>query len=72
MSDETQSTEAIEVFFCYAREDKDLRDELEKHLSMLKRQGLISGWHDRRIGAGREWEGEIDTHLNTAGWLAPL
>jgi len=66
MSDETQSTEATEVLFCYAREDEALRDELEKHLSILKRQGVISGWYDRRISGGREWEGEIDRHLETA------
>lgn len=28
----------IKLFYCYAREDKALRDELEKHLSNLKRQ----------------------------------
>ena len=57
---------AIEVFFSYSHKDEELRDQLEKHLSILKRQGVITGWHDRRIGAGREWEGEIDKHLNTA------
>jgi len=57
---------AIEVFFSYSHKDEELRDELEKHLSILKRKGVITGWHDRRIGAGREWEGEIDTHLDTA------
>lgn len=56
----------MKIFFAYAREDEDLRDELEKHLSMLKREGVITSWHDRKIGAGKEWEGEIDTHLNTA------
>jgi tetratricopeptide (TPR) repeat protein len=59
-------TEAIEVFFSYAHEDEELRDELEKHLSILKRQGVITSWHDRKIGAGKEWEGEIDIHLNMA------
>jgi regulator of protease activity HflC (stomatin/prohibitin superfamily) len=58
--------EAIEIFLSYAHEDEDLRDELEKHLSILKRLGLITTWHDRKIGAGKEWKGEIDTHLNTA------
>ncbi len=66
MSAAPRSTEAIEVFFSYAHEDENLRDELEKHLIILKRQRVITGWHDRRIGAGREWEGEIDAHLNTA------
>lgn len=61
-----ESAKAIEVFFSYSHKDEDLRDELEKHLSILKRQGVIQSWHDRRIGAGREWEGEIDKHLNTA------
>jgi formylglycine-generating enzyme required for sulfatase activity len=56
----------IEVFFSYSREDKPLRDKLEKHLSGLKRQGVISAWHDRQIVAGSEWEEEIDRHMRTA------
>jgi tetratricopeptide (TPR) repeat protein len=32
----------------------------------LKRQGVIASWHDRRIGAGTEWAGQIDDHLNSA------
>lgn len=56
----------IEVFFSYSREDKPLRDKLEVHLSSLKRQGVISAWHDRQIVAGSEWEEEIDRHMRTA------
>lgn len=56
----------IEVFFSYSREDKSLRDKLEIHLSSLKRQGVISSWHDRQIVAGSEWEEEIDRHMRTA------
>jgi tetratricopeptide (TPR) repeat protein len=56
----------VEIFFSYSHKDEALREELEKQLSLLKRQGFIMGWHDRRIIAGQEWEGEIDTHLNTA------
>jgi hypothetical protein len=43
-----------------------LRDRLEEHLATLKRLGVIAGWHDRKIGAGREWEGEISEHLDSA------
>src|ERR1051326_2313187 len=57
---------AIEIFFCYAREDEELLKELEKHLQPLKRQGVIDVWHDRQISAGSEWEREIDAHLNSA------
>lgn len=40
------------VFFSYSHRDENMRDELEIHLSMLKRQGIIETWHDRRIDAG--------------------
>jgi len=57
---------AIEIFFSYAHKDEKLREELEKQLSLLKWQGLITGRHDRRIVAGQDWTGEIDAHLNNA------
>jgi hypothetical protein len=56
----------VEIVFCYAREDEMLRQEIEKQLRVLKRQGLITVWHDRDINAGTEWEREIDKRLNTA------
>jgi hypothetical protein len=40
------------LFFSYSHADESLRDQLEKHLSSLQRQGIISSWHDRRIAAG--------------------
>jgi hypothetical protein len=61
-----QNYQAIEVFYSYAHEDEKLRNDLEKHLSSLKREGVITGWHDRKIGAGKEWQNEIDTHLNSS------
>ena len=39
---------------------------------MLKRQGVISAWHDRDIEAGTQWKDEIDEHLNTAGIILLL
>jgi hypothetical protein len=55
-----------EVFFSYAHNDEDLRNELANHLSLLKRQSVIREWHDRQITAGEEWAGEISSHLQTA------
>jgi hypothetical protein len=60
-------SDPVEVFYSYSHRDEELRDELEKHLALLKREGAISGWHDRRITAGDEWKGEIDAHLDSAG-----
>lgn len=54
------------LFFSYSHADEALRDQLEKQLSMLRRQGLIEVWHDRRINAGQEFAGEIDKHLDAA------
>lgn len=56
----------INLFYCYAHEDKALRDELEKHLSWLKRRYQLKNWHDREILPGEEWEQAIDEHLNSA------
>lgn len=56
----------VEIFYSYSHRDEGLRYELEKHLKNLRRQGFAIGWHDRKIGAGKEWEREIDNHLNTA------
>jgi len=54
------------VFISYAHEDEPLRQRLEVHLSLLRRQGLIADWHDRQILAGEEWARAIDEHLETA------
>lgn len=56
----------LEVFYSYSHKDEELRNELETHLSLLARSGLIAGWHDRKIGAGEEWSNEIDAHIRSA------
>ncbi|MBD2449111.1 toll/interleukin-1 receptor domain-containing protein [Nostoc sp. FACHB-152] len=61
-----QNNQAIDVFYSYAHEDEKLRLQLEKHLSSLKREGVITDWCDRKIGPGKEWQNEIDTRLNTS------
>lgn len=45
----TEAKKALKLFYCYAREDKALRDELDVHLSSLKRQSLITSWYDGEI-----------------------
>jgi hypothetical protein len=57
---------ALEVFYSYAHEDEGLRDDLDKQLVLLQRQGLIKSWHDRQIGGGDEWRGQINAHLRSA------
>jgi TIR domain len=54
------------VFFSYSHEDERLRDQLETHLAMLKRQGVISTWHDRRLVAGDDLNAGISRELELA------
>lgn len=54
----------VDVFYSYAHEDEILRDELDKHLKIMERRGVIRSWHDRGILSGDQWgEGEIDANL---------
>ena len=57
----------IKIFFSYCHADEDLRDELEKSLVMLKRQGRISSFHDRRIKSGADFDNAIDINMSDAG-----
>ena len=66
MSEVPQPNESVRVFYSYSHKDERLRDTLEEHLSLLRRGGVISEWHDRRIGAGREWADDINEHLKSA------
>lgn len=62
----TAAPKQLKLFYCYAREDKVYRDELDRHLSSLKRSQQIASWSDREISPGTEWESAIDRELNTA------
>lgn len=60
------------VFFSYSHPDESLRDQLEVHLAALKRQGLISAWHDRKITAGSELGNAISENLEAAAVILLL
>lgn len=54
------------VFISYSHKDEAHREDLEEHLTMLKREGIIEVWHDRKITAGSEWKNAIDENLDSA------
>jgi hypothetical protein len=66
MAGASTSGSPVEVFISYAHKDEAFKDELLVHLSNLRRQNVISAWHDRMIGEGTEWAGQIDVHLKSA------
>jgi TIR domain-containing protein len=56
----------VELFYSYSHEDEEYRKKLGKHVSVLRRAGLITDWHDRDIDAGTAWQEEIDRHVLSA------
>jgi internalin A len=62
----TRGTETVHVVFSYSHKDEELRDQLEIHLKLIQRHGIINTWHDRKIAAGEEWKGAIDDNFRRA------
>jgi hypothetical protein len=60
------TTDRIRIFYSYAHEDEPFLKELDKHLSLLKRKGVIESWHDLQIRAGVPWEKTIHNKLRKA------
>jgi hypothetical protein len=54
------------LFYSYAHKDEAWRDELDAHLAVLKREGFIASWHDRKIRPGEEWDASIHDALDRA------
>ncbi len=54
------------VFICYSRDDRRLKGQVVKHLSVLDKQGLLDVWDDQRIGAGQDWFPEIRKAMERA------
>jgi len=61
-----------QLFYSYSHKDEKLRDQLETHLSTLKRENRISAWHDHRITSGTEWKSEIDEQLKNSSAILLL
>jgi len=66
LGEQHDGTPPVIVFYSYAHEDERLRRKLEEHLSLLRQQGMITGWYDRQILPGTDLAHVIDTHLMTA------
>jgi hypothetical protein len=59
-------TTPVRLFLSYSHKDESLREALGDHLAGLQREGVIDVWHDRKISAGQEWAGAIDSNLEEA------
>src|ERR1041384_3139221 len=57
---------AVRVFISYSSADESLRKELDQHLSLLKREGVLETWTFRDIDAGSDWQSTIHAQLELA------
>jgi hypothetical protein len=62
----------LDAFVSYSHKDDKYRNELEAHLSLLKRQDKIRLWTDHRIVPGQNWRQEIGDNLSGAGLVLLL
>ena len=51
------------IFFSYSKHDREMLEQLLKHLSLLTNQGIIAPWSDHDILPGEEWDDEIKKNL---------
>jgi eukaryotic-like serine/threonine-protein kinase len=72
MDEQYDSIIPVTIFYSYANEDETLRNKLEKHLSLLQRQGIITAWYDRLILPGMDWAHNISKYLNEASIILLL
>ena len=72
MREPAQRDSPINVFYSYAPEDEKLREQLQKHLSVLRRQGVITEWHNYKIEAGVDMSQTINEHLEASSLILLL
>lgn len=54
------------VFISYSHKDEGWKDRLVTHLAVLREQGIVDLWDDRRIAAGEDWERKIQDAMDAA------
>lgn len=57
---------SVTLFYSYAHEDEELRNQLDKHLRPLQRQGFLSTLYDGDIHAGDDRTKKTYTYLESA------
>jgi len=62
----------VKIFCSYSHKDEELKNELENHLSIFKRIGLIEIWTDRKILPGEHWQKRINEEIEIADLILLL
>ena len=60
------------LFYSYSHADETYREEMEKSLSLLKQEGLLSDWSDQKILPGESISAKIKEEMDKANIFAFL
>src|SRR5258708_3263718 len=63
--EQQDSATPVRLFLSYSHQDEELRNDLVKALSLMKRDRIIDTWYDRKILPGDPFGKEIDLRLRT-------
>ncbi len=62
----------VNLFISYSYRDRRFKEELEVHLSPLRRQNIITLWSDGQIPVGTNWTQEINAQLEESNLILLL
>ncbi len=63
---------SVKIFYSYSHRDEEYREQMEKFLKVLRTQGLVHHWCDRKIMAGQHIEKTIEEEIQACDIVAFL
>ena len=57
---------AVRIFYSYCHGDAEEKKQMDKHLAILKKNGIVETWHDEEILPGENWQKQINQNLESA------
>ncbi|HLP45011.1 MAG TPA: AAA-like domain-containing protein [Candidatus Kapabacteria bacterium] len=68
----SEQSKGLKIFIAYSHKDEKLKERLEVHLTILKRQGYIDIWHDGKIIPAENWDNCIKKEMETSNIILLL
>ncbi|HEY3403754.1 MAG TPA: toll/interleukin-1 receptor domain-containing protein [Ohtaekwangia sp.] len=56
----------VNIFISYSHQDVKYKEQLEKFLSPLTKNGSLNSWSDHKLKFGEEWDPEIEKAFNAS------
>ena len=56
----------LRLFLSYAHEDRNILEELRKHLAPLRHEQVVTDWYDRELVPGQSWNHRIQEQLESS------